>query len=300
MLPLVRLIAVVLSIVSAISCGRKKYDEHIRETPVVEKISVRYDSGVPGWQKDLLEGDLDNLSRLNVNVSNAEYANIIGLSEINASQLNRWLSERLKVIVGEDFQVKYRYSYKQRFTSNPEAFSETYTPLSAAVTNAENTGGLVYLKCKPLGYICDLNLMDGTAIEVRTPRVGVVRIGEGLFSPRVEGNREDRAASFVRLGTLFHEAGHTNGNGAHVCFAHAKCPPGHAYYDPDPDKGYACDEATNGPYPIGVTILKILYEACGTSCNARQKEQLAGIIADYETRRLDGHTYKDPRPERIP
>jgi hypothetical protein len=138
---------------------------------------------------------------------------------------------------------------------------------------------------------------DGSKIvPIDSPRVGIIQVGEGLFLERFRiqpKQIEAPANSIARLGSLFHEARHSDGNGASLGFGHAVCPAGHPYGGQN-----SCDRNRNGPYSVASAILKILLREC-RDCSVEEKESLRVRILDYSSRIILS-TEIAPNPSRVP
>jgi hypothetical protein len=158
-----------------------------------------------------------------------------------------------------------------------------------------NIGSALYRYGKNNSEVLTLDV-GGQTIYVRSPRVGVIQIGEGLFSSwSVRGTSSDTLAnSLIRLSVLFHEARHSDGNGDNVTFPHAMCPDWHDYAG-----NYSCDSSSNGPYVVDSIMLKNLRSAC-VGCSNTEIQTFKAFQADAESRLLPGSTFKDVRPEQIP
>jgi hypothetical protein len=154
-----------------------------------------------------------------------------------------------------------------------------------------------------LGY--KFTSVRGNALlKITSPRVGIVKVGEGLFgiTPYIE-NPASIANAWFRIATLFHEAHHSDGNGKSLGFSHAVCPEGHKYFNYN-----ACDRETNGPYAVGAILLKQARATCmaqyaanpNSGCNPKEAEVIANLMVDSVSRILPGTTMIDPRPEGLP
>src|SRR5690606_17750304 len=49
-------------------------------------------------------------------------------------------------------------------------------------------------------------------VAVRSPRAGIIQVGEGLFTVNAGGGLESEANSLIRTAVFFHEARHSDGN----------------------------------------------------------------------------------------
>jgi hypothetical protein len=149
-------------------------------------------------------------------------------------------------------------------------------------TVMSNVGAAIYLSGKSSNLPLLLRVPGVGRIPVTSPRVGVIQVGSGLFPELSSGSSSgsDDSSGFglapssqarraSRLGTLFHEARHSDGNGKSLGFAHAICPVGHDY------EGFnACDRNVNGPYLVGAMLTYHLRNNC-SGCSSREQEVLA-------------------------
>ncbi len=259
---------------------------------------VQFDSSVPSDQRSLIEGDLSILDSITLPPAQTNDLATIGVGALTPIALNDWLSKRTKLIVGEDFSWKQNASLVNRSAPTTPfvmAHAQRIDPsmTSAAKTVMWNLGSYLYLDGKDQGHGYYLDV-DSTRYDVYTPRVGIVQIGEGLFTVNSIPNvAKDRMVnSYLRLGTYFHEGRHSDGNGTNAGFPHAKCPSG------DYKDLYACEDNLNGPYAIQSILLGYMYQAC-TDCTAAEREGLALSLADYKSRLLPSAQYRDSRPEGI-
>jgi hypothetical protein len=262
-------------------------------------VGIQFDASVPGNQKALIEGDLRLLSSTRLSAASQEDLTILNLGDLSEASLIGYLRERVQYVVGESFSLKGQVQTSQMASAPaPVIFSSIVDPtaLSETQTVMWNLGSFLYLQAKDKKEVITLRL-GLLNLWIRTPRVAIVQIGEGLFSANaITGIPLDaRSNRFLRLGTLTHEGTHTNGNGANAAFPHVECPSG-AY------KGKAaCDSKLNGPYAVQATLLKYLYAACqAQGCSEKELTGLTLSIADYRSRVLPGATLADPRPEQLP
>lgn len=258
---------------------------------------VQFDSSVPAEQRELMEGDLSLLDSISLPPATADDLGTIGVGALTPIALNDWLSKRTKLIVGEDFSWKQNASLVNRAApKTPFIMAEGRidpSRLGEAKTVMWNLGSYLYLDGKEQGHGYYLDV-DNTRYDVYTPRVGIVQIGEGLFTVNAISNvAKDRTVNrYLRLGTYFHEGRHSDGNGTNAGFPHAKCPSG------DYSGLYACEDNLNGPYAIQAILLSYMYNGC-TDCTAAEREGLALSLADYKSRLLPTAQYRDSRPEGI-
>lgn len=137
-------------------------------------------------------------------------------------------------------------------------------------------------------------------IDILTPRVGIIQIGEALFNQSYRktpfSSMSSLAAKLDRCSTYKHEGRHGDGskmNGNNAGFPHEKCPAGHDFAG-----SYACDKYINAAYGVNSRFLKTAKPLCDSECNSRDKIAFELEIADMESRVLDT-AYIDPTPEHL-
>lgn len=271
--------ALLLLVLFGVGCGKHpRYDAPLA-------VELIYDESVDTDHREWTDLDLRTLSW--VTPENVDGMGLFALSEVSSTTLSGWLRTRARYIVGESWE------YKQKYLAERENF--TYTPeLYAAVTLMSNFGTSLYRQGKRNDEIIKITVGEESAL-VTSPRIGLFMIGPGHFATDVVGQTgdvEDLKNSIQRLATLFHEARHGDGNGAHVGFGHKTCDSGTYAGE------YACDDSTNGPYTVGKLILKSLRNGCD-ECNEEAFAEIDASIVDYAERVLPGATEKDDRAERI-
>jgi len=232
---------------------------------------------------------------------------VMGISLLNSDHALDWLHERVNYIIEEDALKSTSLLFGRRIflaQDNVEFPNQNIIPYSMGSTQEflesenenqghvvmSNMGGALYLGGKQNNQIIGLKISRGflhfpIRAEVTSPRVGIIQIGEGLFSPDLTINLENPDAlsnSIFRLGTFFHEARHSDGNGKSLIFAHATCPAGHDY-----EGAAACDDNLNGPYTVGTLMINEMRKTCtDETCSARENEVLKMIIIDNASRIL--------------
>jgi hypothetical protein len=167
---------------------------------------------------------------------------------------------------------------------NAEKINETKT-----MTVMSNIGAGLYYAGKSEHKLYTMKISRGLLkkaehVEVKSPRVGIIQIGEGLFSPRLAMNQEDPNAianSLFRLAVFFHEARHSDGNGESISFMHSICPRGHQY-----EGAPACDESLNGPYTVGGLMALEMAKGCNDKCSESDLEMLKITVIDSASRIL--------------
>lgn len=263
-------------------------------------IGVVQDGSVPQDQRDLIDADLKNLSELNLGNIPAQDLQIVGVGSFQGPELVNWFKTRVRYIVGESFDYENAASIVGNLFYRPQVFSRV-TPTEEILTSNSlttimvNLGAALYRYGKQNSEILTLDV-GGQTIYVKSPRVGVIQIGEGLFSAWSVRNapKDSRANSLIRLSVFFHEARHSDGNGDNVTFPHAMCPDWHDY-----GGNYSCDSHLNGPYVVDSIMLRNLRSAC-TDCSNTDIQTFKAFQADAESRLLPNSVYGDIRAEQIP
>lgn len=263
------------------------------------KVGIVLDGSVPEDQRDLIDLDLSNLSRLNLSASSTDLQ-VLGVRSFSGSDLLSWYRTRVSFMVGESFDYAEQASIVGSLSYRPQLFSTTQLgnellDQNSLTTIMVNIGSALYRYGKLNSEILTLDV-GGQTIYIKSPRVGVIQIAEGLFTSwSVRGtDRDTLANSLIRLSVYFHEARHSDGNGDNVTFPHAKCPDWHDYAG-----NYSCDSAANGPYVVDSIMLRNLRTACA-GCSNAELQTFKAFQADAESRLLPNSTNKDIRPEQIP
>ncbi|MBC7714388.1 MAG: hypothetical protein H7177_13670 [Rhizobacter sp.] len=290
---------------------------------------IQLSRGIKSDLRDKIERDMNILDNFKFS-SNTEARTlaIMGVSTLNAQTAGDWLNTRVNYVIEENalstlkLLLKKTIQVEREGVSFPNAGILPYSldPQNNASTlfdakNNEdgvvvmsNIGSGLYMAGKNDGKVYALKVSRGllkkaTKVVVESPRAGIIQIGEGLFMKEITVNNDNPnsiANSINRLGTFFHEAKHSDGNGSSLGFAHSKCPTGH-----DLAGAYACDENENGPYSIGAAMTKEMLKSCDDTCTPREKEILKVIILDSEsrvmhtTRRGSPATDWDSTPEKL-
>lgn len=257
-------------------------------------LNIRFSSDIPPAQSDLMHQDLRLIRSLQIDNSDPQLTSQIAehFGPVTDGQgYESWLADRAKVIVAESFTPDrnsirvIRERHRFRNPDLPEVERGRTPPRGGAVKLVmSNLGAGIYFFGKSSGAILGLAIPGLNTVTVNSPRAGIFQIGEGHFLPllRRSGGTENNnyANSLLRLGTFFHEARHSDGNGASLGFMHAVCPEGHDY------AGYnACDANTNGPYTIGAIFLKSVITSCIT-CSEAEKEALRNAYTDSFSRMI--------------
>lgn len=250
---------------------------------------INFHSSVPQDQVDALKTDINYLYQTPVSAIDAEFQAMTGLPAVDGAHMHNWLINRSKHIIGESFQLteeNIAYWIFHRFpkTPLPDAFKAVNEDGDdGVVTIMSNIGSALYLMGKKEDVLFGLKL-DGDKVYAKSTRAGILQVGKGLFLERFRINKGDLLApanTVSRLGTLFHEARHSDGNSEHTGFVHDECPAGHPY------EGYAaCEKSNNGSYSLGAVAEKQLLLNC-TSCSEKEKSAISASVADAFSRIVD-------------
>lgn len=246
---------------------------------------------VSSEHRDLLDGDLKTASW--VQITDHSQSEVMGLKDFTTPSLATWLGDRVKSIVGEEARIIGRETKSRSYRP------ETYSQIAGAeklVLIMMNVSATYYYLGKKESKIYT-QYVNEEAKEITTPRLGLLLIGEGLFSKDVrgaEGELDGLASSYRRISTLFHEARHGDGNGDSLIFGHVVCTSGDFVGE------QVCDSFTNGAYTAGKIILQKLAAHCSAEdCTDVERAGLDLVIADAASRVNAGATEGDQRPERI-
>lgn len=276
-----------------LSCGKKNNDDD--ETPNGSGgDSIAFDSSVPQSQQKLFRADFNNAGQLSLSKPPADgYKKYFDIPDYSGPSWARWLNDRIKYVVGEnwDWEQKTTASYVNSF--NPVVVAHnSFEPLQEIVTLMENTGSYIYLKGKEQKIVYTVNVA-GQSFQVRTNRVGIVRIGEGLFKSQNQISSkapESLINSWLRIAVFVHEARHSDGNGSNAAFPHAVCTSG-TYQGRS-----SCEDNVNGPYAIESVLLNSMYDSC-TSCDSTERKALQLAAVDAKSRVQSSAKFRDTRPE---
>jgi hypothetical protein len=280
--------------------------------------AIEFHPDLPADQVESLQYDLATLERLApLRDSDSEAAaRLLGISgKLSGRKLRNWIEERVHFIVPQDWNFRRHFHMGEKFVAYPNADLlptievATHQPADGAgqarkgvaTTVMANIGGEIYLDAKEDGRVMTIDIDPLHSVPVLSPRVGIVKIGQAFFSDSFRIDPESAntpANSIYRLATLFHEAHHSDGNGASLAFFHAVCPD-------EPRFGKysgltACDRNQNGPYAVGAAMLKVMINQC-TGCSEGAKEILRAKLADMQNRVLETTpgVLLDARPEAL-
>ena len=236
---------------------------------------IQIHSSVPKEHEASIKNDIRYIFKSTHQKVDQDFLTVAGLTQVNGPILHNWLINRVRYVVGESFDfVNESQAYKGF------KYPKTLSPSSGSnqqntVVVMSNLGGALYMFGKTQDLLMRLNL-DGDRIFINSPRAGVLQIGEGLFHPKAQLNNDlhSSANSIQRIGTLFHEARHSDGNGKSLAFAHEMCPEGHALA-----YNFACEKVGNGPYSMGAYSMRQFLANC-SDCSGLDKALLQTRIAD--------------------
>lgn len=229
----------------------------------------------------------------------AEAALKMGITgKVDARILREWLETRLRYVVPQSWDFQTRATTVSNFGSypNPGIFPVIEKSTKKAANGPGeakagevtivmmNLGASLYFSGKKLSKLITLEIDPLHREPLLSPRLGLVKIGKGLFSERFRGDLETADTdgnALLRLATFFHESRHSDGNGTSLGFLHAVCPQEESY---GPYAGmHACDRNRNGPYTVGKSMMKVMLKQC-ESCSDSAKEAIRAKILDSASR----------------
>lgn len=258
--------------------------------------------------KSKIERDMSVLDNLKLKDASPRTLEVMGVSTLNASTASKWLNDRVNYVIEEDalsilkllFKktiyveqanvafpngnvLPYSQDPKNQLLELPINLEMTTAKEAEVLTVMSNMGAALYMGGKSSNTLYGMKVSRGLLkkqikVTIDSPRAGVIQVGEGLFHKQLTVNTENEKAlanSLNRLATFFHEARHSDGNGASLAYAHSKCPAGHELADE-----YACDESLNGPYTVGALMTVEMIKSCDDNCSEREKEILKLIALD--------------------
>lgn len=290
-------LAVVLSlaILTTISCGKKNklYTQGGPFSGDFNASGFVFDASVPANQQELFSLDYSNAGRLALSAPPSEtYKSYFDIPDYSGPSWARWLNDRIKYIVGEDWDWEDHVTYQPK-SYQPLLSREAFEPFQQIVTLMENAGSGIYRDGKKYSKLYTVSVA-GQSFPVKSTRVGIVRIGEGLFTANQVSSKDYTAAvnSLLRISVFVHEARHSDGNGINAGFPHALCTQGTFA------GRYSCEENLNGPYSIEAILLSSFYASC-TDCDTTDREALKAAAIDAFSRIQGNAQFRDSRPERI-
>lgn len=256
--------------------------------------NVIFHSSVPQEQKISLAHDLMYLFSSKQKIQFPNLSRSAGIPIASGPLLYNWLINRVRYISGQDFlpdknlvsggKVNYpRTPMPTSYSPGPDNSPDSLMGINVegVVVVMSNWSAGLYASGKSAGMLRKLRF-DQLLIPITSPRVGIVRIGEGLFMKRlqVNGNVNSEANSINRLGAMLHEARHSDGNGATTGFAHMYCPKGHVF-----EGNNSCDAMANGSYSLGAAAVYQMTKNCVT-CSETDKTILEAKVLDLYIRTI--------------
>jgi hypothetical protein len=249
---------------------------------------IRFSADVPESQYQALAKDLAELPSIPLTHPDSKLLSVMGLKDASAAALSGWLGERVHFIVGENAELTPAIVQENYLYPNPDVTPVSYgDPMTALqesdiTTVMSNLGTGLYTLAKSKKTLISLDVPGVGSVNLTSPRVGMIKIGAGLFNDAIIG--ADGSAQFnnvrraFHLTTIFHEAHHSDGNGAHMGFGHMICPEGHAYQG-----SAACDANLNGPYSVEAHLANSLDRSCD-NCSAKEHDMLRMLALDAASR----------------
>lgn len=272
----------------------------IMSSTVINASEIVLSKSIKPDLRSKIEKDLTLLDSFKFNImATPQTLEVMGLQSLTSETAKDWLKERVNYIISENAFSTFNLLIKriiyidQENVEFPNSDIKPYSMDTAAkdegFTVMSNIGAALYLGGKEEKQVYGIKISRGllkkaAKVAVRSPRAGIIQIGEGLFAPELtlnKNNPDALANSIFRLGTFFHEARHSDGNRTSLGFTHIVCPEEHDYAGQP-----ACDENLNGPYTVGALMMTEMARTCDDKCSEADKEQLKLLIIDSESRIL--------------
>lgn len=249
----------------------------------------------------ILERDLAYLANSQLVITD-EHRSLFDVKSSDSGQAIDWLEKRLAVIIGpHPVGMSYKWVYPEDEAYGIVDASENFSYPDNG-TLAVNIGSAIYIAT--MKNITDRQVFpiissDGEDFPILSPRKGAIQIAPSSFSKfgkLVGSDLSSSLNSVVRIATLFHEARHSDGNreSQTLGFSHIECPAGHDYAGK-----LACDNSGNGPYSIGLVMLKILRKSLklDEKLSSEARPALDMIELDLKSRILDRGKWLDASGE---
>lgn len=256
---------------------------------------IVFSKSIPLDQRKKLQNDLNAVKNMTFSEKTpARTLKVLGIRELDNHSAYKWITNRIGHIIEDQNVTRIKDLVTNKVVNIEEVNFSYDTSLDLPLAQNEpalivmsNLGTAIYKWGKRTNTLLSFNVdakihNRNKNIIIRSPRIGIVQIGAGLFSKNLSANSKNPAAisnSIVRLGTIFHEARHSDGNGEKLGFYHSVCPINH-----DLAGLPACDENLNGAYTVGAMMLKEMSKACGDQCSAKEKEILRILVLDSYNR----------------
>jgi hypothetical protein len=275
--------------------------------------NFQYSKTVTAEQSKILDFDINQDWTL---PEDPEFAKILGTPDLSNESIQKFLSDRVHYIVGEEEDIKDNLGVIQTafVYENPSVLptfevpafvpdrpetniNPVPPPIRGQKIIMNNIGLSFYVLGKQNTELVGYHFTSETEdliIPIKSPLAGILKIGTGLFSIKMQNsNVNAQSNSIFRMANLMHEAHHDDGNGKFLGFPHAVCPLGHDYYNRN-----ACDRNANGPYSVAAHFVRQAQIKCvaNKTCTAAEAEQLAIVAMDFRNRVIDNEVY-DSHPE---
>ena len=198
----------------------------------------QFSSAVPADQSTALLSDVVGFSKLELDQADPQLYSMMGITRDAKtdvhSQLISWVKDRVHIIVEESFDVNSSIvKIKPLVYPNSNLVAPAFSLRdSGAEVLMSNLGGEIYAFGKDNKVLLGVKIQGLGTVTLNSPRVGILQIGSGMFSqfqPDPTNGLTNAYGEISRLSVLFHEARHSDGNGASLSFSHSLCPAGHAY-----------------------------------------------------------------------
>lgn len=230
--------------------------------PVRASTSFGYSSDLASEQIEIMESDFAFLDSAPISENNKSLKALLEVSNLSPATLRSWLQERVKFIAPKTFIPMMDDNVRALGgkVSYPGGFSEDETSNTNRVNNATNLSFPIYQAGRKSQQLLAFRFLNTDWIPVLSPRVGLVRLGDGFFRLLSKSFERDSLRNplhrIFRLSVLFHEARHSDGSGSRIAFRHSACPEGHEL-----SGNLSCDEPLNGGYAIQASVLEALTHA---------------------------------------
>lgn len=237
-------------------------------------------------ERQLIELDVQRLNESRLDVGDSFWRQELrGL--VTPPRLTQWLKNRIQYFISINHPIssaEMRFGSGRFTTSLLLGTESVLKPAQQQNTTLSSNdwmlmrhlSGPIYLDSRRDGRLRQFHVLGQSWVNVTSPRVGIVQAGPAFF--RKINTVSDTATSWVdtlyRLQTLFHEARHSDGHGAHAVFEHEFCPQGHSY-----EGRRACDSMSNGPYRVGAELMKLMQSDC-VGCSIVDEQILELLRAD--------------------
>lgn len=260
---------------------------------IAKNTTLYYSEKVLAEHQQLLNADLVHFRDLVPVDADGELKRILKLDNVSAVDMDQWLSERVHFVVEETYNPNQSLVIERKNAKYPLAAVPVVNLAANEATPQQspkgrvvmsNIGAGIYQLAKNRQLLLSAVIPGVGSVSVRSPRAGILQIGEGLFQKLVDSWPQEKIKnemhSIWRVMTLFHEARHSDGNGKSLSFSHVMCPPEHNYFGK-----YACDSTANGAYRVSSLVIKSLSAACKT-CTIQEKGIFGIMTADHLNRIL--------------